>query len=96
MTNEHATPLGTLIQQLMRESGLDKRVQEANVLEQWERVVGEMATRATVSKKLVQGRLIVQMISPVWRQELMLRHDEVREKLNALVGEEIVREIVFR
>ncbi len=96
MTNENATPLGAVIQMLMKQAGLDKKVKEYAVLEQWNEVVGEFAAKATTAKKLEHGRLIVTLVSPVWRSEIMLRKDEIIRVLNEKAGSEVVKEIVIR
>jgi predicted nucleic acid-binding Zn ribbon protein len=96
MTNEEATPIGAVLQLLLRQSGLDKKVQAFNALEAWDEAVGPVAAKATSSKRIEHGVLKVRMVSPVWRNEIFLRRDEIRERLNASAGAELIKEIVVR
>jgi predicted nucleic acid-binding Zn ribbon protein len=96
MTNDEATPIGAVLQVLLRQSGLDKKVQALHALDAWDEAVGQMAAKATLSKTLEYGVLKVRMISPVWRNEIFLRREEIRQRLNASAGAELIKEIILR
>jgi predicted nucleic acid-binding Zn ribbon protein len=83
MVNDNATPLAEILAQTLRQTGLERKLHEQAVLDSWEAVVGEQVARATQSKKFeMGGRLVVQMVSAVWRYEIMMRREEIRIALN--------------
>jgi predicted nucleic acid-binding Zn ribbon protein len=96
MTNDEATPLGAVLQALLKQTGLDKKMKEFSVLEAWDEVVGLSVARATTSKKFEHGKLIVIMVSPVWRAEIKMRVEPIRQALNERAGAEVVKEILVR
>ncbi|MFY7998598.1 MAG: DUF721 domain-containing protein [Candidatus Kapaibacteriota bacterium] len=96
MENDSATPLSVLLQKMAVKSGLDKKLQEASVLEYWKDVIGEKAARSCTVQRIEHGKLTVHCQSPVWRTELMMRKAEIITRLNERVGEAIVLDIVFK
>jgi predicted nucleic acid-binding Zn ribbon protein len=61
----------------------------------WEREVGEaIATRAQPAS-FRAGVLAVRVSSAAWMQELQFMKEEIRERLNARLGEDLVRDIYF-
>lgn len=50
-----------------------------------------------IGKTWIRGsKLFVSVNSAVWRQELHLRREEWRQRLNEELGSELIQEIVFR
>jgi predicted nucleic acid-binding Zn ribbon protein len=96
MNNDEATPLGAALQMLLKQTGLDKKMKEFSALESWDEVVGINVARATASKKFEHGRLVITMVSPVWRTEVKMRVEPIRQALNERAGAEVVKEIVVR
>lgn len=96
MKNENAQMLGTILSGIIRQHGLDKKIQAHSIPQHWEEIVGQNAAKVTKVKKLEHGTLIVEVGAPVWRTELMMRREEIRKKLNEKLGAEMVKEIVLR
>ena len=69
---------------------------EHGVAEVWAEVVGEEIAANTQPLQLRQGRLVVATSSPVWGQTLQLMSEQIQERLNRSLGEDAVREMVFR
>ena len=66
------------------------------VIAKWEEMLGE-AMQPHIEKSWMKGdKLFVKVRSAAWRQELHLRREEWRKRLNNEVGSDVVREIVFR
>ncbi len=96
MTNDSASPLGTVLRKIAAQSGLDKKLQEVSVLDYWAEVVGAQAAKACTITKLEHGIITVHASAPVWRTELQMRKAEVLQRLNERVGTEVVRDIIFK
>lgn len=96
MENESSTPLAEILHRLAAKTGLDKKLQEASVMEYWKEVVGESAAKSCVIQRIEHGKLYVHCASAVWRTELQLRKADIIRKLNERVGTEIIRDIIFK
>ncbi len=97
MTNDgEAQSLGVLLRALMRERGLEGRLTAAAMPEIWAELVGPAAARVCRVLSCTHGMLRVEVRAAVWRAELQLRREELRQKLNERLGREFIREIVFK
>ncbi len=91
-----AERIGSLIQQWLRENDLTDKVQEASVPAYWLEIVGEAVARQATVERIDKGRMFVRVESAVWRNELMMRREEIRQKVNERFGAEVVQEIILR
>jgi predicted nucleic acid-binding Zn ribbon protein len=91
-----AQTIGSAIREWLRANGLEQKVQEHSVPGYWEEVVGEAFARHAKVERVDNGRLFVSVESAAWRTELMLRREEILQRLNERLGAEIVKEIIVR
>lgn len=91
-----AESLGSLIQQWLRANNLEAKANESAVPAYWVEIVGESVARQTVVERIERGRMFVRVESAVWRNELALRREEIRAKVNERFGAEVVKEIILR
>ncbi len=96
MKNDQADAIGTILQQLLKERGLNHRLIEAALPDLWREVVGPAAGRVSEVQQCRYGSLRVEVTASVWRAELLLRKEEIRRKINERIGEEFVKEIVLK
>ena len=62
----------------------------------WEGLVGGDIAANARPLQLRQGRLVVATSSPVWAQTLQFMRGQIQDQLNRSLGEDTVKEIVFR
>lgn len=74
---------------------LDTRLDETQVVNAWEKVMGPVISKYTTRVKMDKGILYVQLNSAVLRQELSYQKTEIANKLNAECGSVIVQEVVI-
>lgn len=87
-------PIGEMLAEALRESGLDDDVQRAQVLELWPRVVGAQIAKVTQARLIAEdGTLVVGVKTHAWMQELTMMERSLVAKLNAATGESSVRKI---
>lgn len=70
-------------------------IKEHNAMCQWNRVVGESISQFAVPTRVVNGVLHVSVVNSVWRQELMMRKNELLRKYKLFTGQEIIKDIIF-
>ncbi|GIV54223.1 MAG: hypothetical protein KatS3mg039_0741 [Candidatus Kapaibacterium sp.] len=83
-------PLAYYLQVLLDERGLRQRLDQARIPDVFRSVVGEAAFRKVESLSFSNGELVVRVLSPIWRIELRLRRDKIREQLNEQLGYPLV------
>jgi predicted nucleic acid-binding Zn ribbon protein len=88
--------VGSAIDELVKSLGIQKKLQEYDAVLYWEMVVGDRIARMTTATRILQGVLFVQVKTSTWRNELALRKNEIKDKLNTLLGSEIVKDIKFQ
>ncbi len=68
----------------------------SNPLGDWKDLVGEPVARHTVPRSLKNGRLVIVARDGVWKHHLEINKEALRERINALWGKLVVREISIR
>jgi predicted nucleic acid-binding Zn ribbon protein len=96
MRSKAPQAVGAILQEMVRDLGIDQTLQQYNVLTSWASIVGEKIARVTMPQRIENGILFVQVSSAPWRAELTMRRMEILEKVNAAAGRQVVREIRFR
>lgn len=91
-----AHSLGDLLGDVIARYRLQHVLDEVRVPEYWTQIVGPRLARVAVVRSFENGILRVHVSSAVWRQELVLRRDELRTSLNARIGRDVVQEIIVR
>ncbi|HTF04219.1 MAG TPA: DUF721 domain-containing protein [Bacteroidia bacterium] len=83
------------IGEMLKTFQLDTRLNEAQVVTAWEKVMGPLITKYTTKVKMESGVLYVYVNSAALKQELSYRKTEIAGMLNKECGGEIVREVVI-
>ena len=69
---------------------------EQRIFSLWEACVGLDIARQTKPNAFKNGILFVDTAHPAWTTELRFRSQQIKNKLNEKLGQEIVQEIQFR
>ena len=87
--------LGDLLDDLIEEMGLSRRMEEVRAVDVWRHIAGEVINRQTEDVTIREGRMWVKIRSDEWRHTLHFQRTAWRDRLNEAVGKEVVSEIVF-
>jgi len=74
---------------------IGRRLAEQRVCDLWPEVVGGQLARNTEVRSLKRGKLFVWVKTPAWQNELSFLRAEIVRKLNEVVGEHVVEDLVF-
>ncbi|UTW62112.1 DUF721 domain-containing protein [bacterium SCSIO 12741] len=85
-----------LLKQLMKQYQLDDRLQEVDLRQHWEELMGKMISRHTRKLEIRGKTLYLQMDSAVLKQELSYGKDLIVQKVNGFAGSEVIEEVVIR
>jgi len=80
----------------VRENNLDRKLNELDLIKSWESVMGKTVARYTGNLYIQNSTLFVETTSPIVRNELLMMKEEIRVRLNEVVGEELIKTIIFR
>jgi len=86
----------TILWDVLRRLGIDARVREGAAVVAWPEVVGPGGAARSRAVGCQSGRLVIEVENSPWMQELSCLSGEIRAELNRRMGEDLVREIVFR
>ena len=85
-----------LVDQVLRQMGLEQKFKEHEVIEAWPEVVGQMIASRTKKVEVRDGKLFVAFTSAVVRNEILMVKEGLIRALNDRIGKEVIREIIIR
>ena len=85
-----------LVEQVLRNMGLEQKFKEYEISQVWPDVVGQMIASRTKSVKVVNGILFVVFDSAVVKNEISMVKEGLVRALNERVGKKVIRDIVIR
>jgi hypothetical protein len=89
-------PLGDVARQEFTALGLTERLREAEIWRLWPEVVGPTVATRAMPLRIIKGTLTVVVSSGPWKQELGFLKGMMKDKLNARLGGEVVKDIVLK
>ncbi|MDY3892030.1 MAG: DUF721 domain-containing protein [Bacteroidaceae bacterium] len=87
--------ISAILNQVIREEGLEIPMLEQRALRAWPEVMGEAIGRYTSDIKIHNGILYVKITSAPLRQNLQMTHKRIAEMINAHVGSHILSDVRF-
>ena len=88
--------LSEALDEVIKEIGIRKSVVSNRAWDVWGEAVGDLINANTTLQIVDKDKLIVIVSNDVWRQELSYRKEEILKKINELIGEEAIKDIIFR
>ena len=96
MRRSNTQKIDELIKEVLKESKLDVKLKEYELVNSWEKVIGKTVANATTDIYIRNRRLFVAIRSSVIRNELMIIRDGLVKALNREVQANIIDDIVVR
>jgi predicted nucleic acid-binding Zn ribbon protein len=88
--------LGDLLGNFIKNSRLEKGLDEVSVREAWYKVMGEAISKYTREVKLRREVLYVDLSSSVLREELSYGRSKIITMMNEEIGKELIKKLVLR
>ncbi|MCH7887112.1 MAG: DUF721 domain-containing protein [Candidatus Marinimicrobia bacterium] len=88
--------LSEALDEVIKEIGIRKSVVSNRARDVWGEAVGDLINANTTLQIVDKDKLIVIVSNDTWRQELSYRKEEILKKINELIGEEAIKDIIFR
>ena len=96
MRRSKTISLAEAMKDYISEMNLEGKLQEVNLINSWEEVVGKAISSRTGKVYIRDEVLYVHINSSVARSELLMLKEALKEKLNERAGKEVIKDIVLR
>jgi predicted nucleic acid-binding Zn ribbon protein len=96
MRKSKTESLRDVLKNFVQENHLERKLNEVELIHSWESVMGKTIMRYTKKLNIHNKVLFVETTSPMVRNELIMMREEIRQRLNEVVGEEIITAIIFK
>ena len=93
MFRREVKSVAAVLQQLLREEGLETPLQQKRLIDSWETVTGRIVARYTTEKFIQNQTLYVKIVNPALRQDLAMMRQQLVKRLNEQVGSFIFSDI---
>ncbi len=93
MFRREVKSVADVLQQLLREEGLETQLQQKRLIDSWETVTGRIVARYTTEKFIQNQTLYVKIVNPALRQDLAMMRQQLVKRLNEQVGSFIISDI---
>jgi predicted nucleic acid-binding Zn ribbon protein len=91
----HQSPLGDVIDKLMKAYRLDGKLKEIEVLSKWEEMMGKAVAMRTRDIRIRNKVLHLTLDSSVMRDELLNGKSIILQRVNETAGYELITDIWF-
>ena len=95
MFRRKVQPLDDLLNQFLRQEGLESPLLQKRLIAAWDTVAGPAVARYTQEKFIKNQTLFVKIINPALRANLSMMQSDLTKKLNATVGSMVISEVRF-
>jgi len=96
MKRTEAKNIGQIISDLLKQENLDVALDEHRASALWPQIVGDGINRYTIRRYVKDGVMTVHLSSASLANELMLNRASIIQRINEVIGRDIIREIIFK
>lgn len=93
MFRRDVKPLSAILQQFIRDEGLETPLLQKRVIDSWEKVTGQVVAQYTGEKFIKNQVLFVKIINPALRQDLSMMRTQLTRRLNDAVGTTVISDV---
>jgi len=88
--------LSEVMEELVEQIGIRQSVISDRARDVWKEAVGDLINSNTTLENIERDKIIVIVSNDTWRKELSERKKEIITKINDLIGENAIKDIIFR
>ncbi len=92
---QNSQSLGEVIRQYIENTGIQPKLDEANIIAKWEDIVGRMIARSTNDLYIKNRKLFLKLNSAAIRQEISYSKSKLIEHVNESIGHIAIDDIVL-
>ncbi len=84
------------IQAFMKKQGNEDKFNEAQIVNEWENIMGKMIAQHTRKIYVKNSKLFVYLDSAPLKQELSYAKSKIKKMMNEAVGAEVIKGVVIK
>ncbi|MCH8299526.1 MAG: DUF721 domain-containing protein [Candidatus Marinimicrobia bacterium] len=88
--------LSEALEEVVERIGIKQSVLSDRAKDVWKEAVGDLINSNTTLENIEKNKIIVIVSNESWRKELLDRKEEIIMKINDLIGENAIKDIIFR
>lgn len=96
MQRTNTNKISSLIEQFIKEQGLEDGLNRVRIYRVMDMIIGEKAASYIASKYFSKGILYCNVTSSILRSQLMFQKHEIISQMNKMLNGEIIADIVLR
>lgn len=96
MRKSNQQTIGEVLQQFLKENHLDSKLNQANIIGNWEKLVGALFAKHTKKIYFSSSKLFIEIVSPAVRNELLMQKTNLLAKINEWLDDESITEIIVK
>ncbi|UCF04514.1 MAG: DUF721 domain-containing protein [bacterium] len=73
--------VGAILPGVLRNLGLEGKMEETRLLQQWPEIVGEAVSRRSRPREIRRGLLFIEVADNVWMQEIRFHQKEILARI---------------
>lgn len=93
MFKREVKSINDILQQFLREEGLETPLMQKRLIDAWDGVTGETVAKYTQEKFIKSQILYVKITNAALRQDLSMMRQQLTRKLNASVGASVISDV---
>ena len=90
------SPLGRILTRSFKSLGVDLKITQQKVMDQWLEIVGEPIDSISRPRYFKFRTLFVNVSDSMWLHHLVFMEDQIKEKINKFMGRKLVQKIYFK
>ena len=83
------------LDEFMEYIGLSEKMQDMKILKVWNECVGDTISKFSKTVEIKKNKLYVSVENAVWRYELSARKEEILGRVNEILKNKKVKDIIF-
>jgi len=87
--------LARSLQDLLKNLGISKTIQNYDVITKWPEFVGERVAEVSQAVKVERQILYVKVQTSAWRNELAFMKEKIIAKIDSDIGSDVIKDIRF-
>lgn len=91
--DNNGIPLKDLVGRFMKAYGLEGKMEEMNIINNWEEIMGKAIANRTKSVRIHEKVLYIDLDSSVMRDELQSAKSVIMQKVNEYAGKDLVMNV---